>query len=84
MEAPTPVSALVHAGLVSGAGLLLLRLADPFVSSAPAVILAFTLAAFTVVLASAGATVVGFRWVLLAVAACYLVAGLCFPAPTRR
>ncbi len=53
LAAPTPVSALVHAGLVSGAGLLLLRLRDPFVSSTPAVILAFTLAVLTVVLASA-------------------------------
>ena len=52
LAAPTPVSALVHAGLVSGAGLLLLRLADPFVSSPPAVTLAFTLAVVTVVLAS--------------------------------
>lgn len=53
LTAPTPVSALVHAGLVSGAGLLFLRFAEPFVASDPAVIAAFALGVATVVIASA-------------------------------
>ena len=41
LAAPTPVSALVHAGLVSGAGLLLIRFSAPFIASDVAVITAF-------------------------------------------
>ncbi|MEZ5256786.1 MAG: putative inorganic carbon transporter subunit DabA [Ilumatobacteraceae bacterium] len=52
LDRSTPVSAIVHAGLVSGAGLILLRFASPFVQSDPAVILAFGLGLLTVVLAS--------------------------------
>lgn len=52
LVAPTPVSAIVHAGFVSGAGILLLRFADPFVASPTAVVLAFAAAGLTVVLAS--------------------------------
>ncbi len=52
LAAPTPVSALVHAGLVSGAGLLLLRFAPAFVASEAAVILAFVLGVITVIVAS--------------------------------
>ncbi len=52
LAAPTPVSALVHAGLVSGAGLVLIRFAAPFVESDPAVIAAFALAVLTVVVAT--------------------------------
>ncbi len=53
LVAPTPISALVHAGFVSGAGLLLIRFAPAFVASDAAVILAFALGGTTVVLASA-------------------------------
>ncbi len=53
ITAPTPVSAVVHAGFVSGGGILLIRSADVFVASAPAVLLAFTAAMLTVLLASA-------------------------------
>ncbi len=53
LVAPTPVSALVHAGFVSGAGLLLIRFAAPFAASAPAVTMAFTLGVVTIVVASA-------------------------------
>ncbi|MDH4075108.1 MAG: Na-translocating system protein MpsB [Acidimicrobiia bacterium] len=53
LTAPTPVSALVHAGVVSGAGLLLLRFAAPFVASGPAVVAAFGLGLATLALASA-------------------------------
>lgn len=52
LAAPTPVSALVHAGLVSGAGLVLIRFAAPFVESEPAVIAAFTVGVVTVVVAT--------------------------------
>ncbi|MEQ8840330.1 MAG: Na-translocating system protein MpsB [Acidimicrobiales bacterium] len=52
LAAPTPVSALVHAGLVSGAGLLLLRFASPFVASDIAVALAFALGVVTIVVAT--------------------------------
>ncbi|HUW04114.1 MAG TPA: putative inorganic carbon transporter subunit DabA [Acidimicrobiales bacterium] len=53
LVAPTPISALIHAGFVSGAGLLLIRFAPAFVASDVAVILAFALGIVTVVLASA-------------------------------
>ncbi|MFT7608770.1 MAG: hypothetical protein ACI9MX_001837 [Candidatus Aldehydirespiratoraceae bacterium] len=52
LAAPTPVSALAHAGLVSGAGLVLLRFASPFVASDPAVVLAFVLGIITAVAAT--------------------------------
>lgn len=51
--APTPVSAVVHAGFVSGGGILLIRTSELFVASAPAVVLAFSAAVLTVLLASA-------------------------------
>ena len=53
LVAPTPVSALVHAGVVSGAGLLLIRTAPVFVESDAAVTLAFALGLVTVTTASA-------------------------------
>ncbi|MGY6501099.1 MAG: putative inorganic carbon transporter subunit DabA [Acidimicrobiales bacterium] len=52
IAAPTPVSAVVHAGFVSGGGILLIRTSDVFVASAPAVLLAFVAAAVTLVFAS--------------------------------
>ncbi len=52
LAAPTPVSALVHAGLVSGAGLLLIRFSAPFVASDIAVIAAFTLGTATILVAA--------------------------------
>lgn len=52
LVAPTPVSALVHAGVVSGAGLLLIRFAPVFIVSDVAVVLAFIVAALTIALAS--------------------------------
>jgi len=53
LTAPTPVSALVHAGVVSGAGLLLYRFAAPFAASGPAVVTAFALGVVTLAVASA-------------------------------
>lgn len=52
LAAPTPVSALVHAGFVSGAGLLLIRFSGVFVASDVAVVLAFVLGLVTVVVAT--------------------------------
>ena len=52
LAAPTPVSALVHAGLVSGAGLLLIRFSAPFVASDIAVVLAFALGTVTILVAA--------------------------------
>ena len=52
LAAPTPVSALVHAGLVSGAGLLLIRFSAPFVASDAAVIAAFALGTATILVAA--------------------------------
>ena len=53
LNAPTPVSALLHAGLINGAGLLLIRLA-PLVQPAPAVLWALLAAGLaTAVLATA-------------------------------
>ncbi|MFN2615517.1 MAG: proton-conducting transporter membrane subunit [Thermoleophilaceae bacterium] len=48
IAAPTPVSALLHAGVVNGAGMLLVRLAPVFGSSAAATYLAFAAGAVTV------------------------------------
>lgn len=50
LHAPTPVSALVHAGFVSGAGLLLLRFATPFSATTAAIVLALVLAIATVLI----------------------------------
>lgn len=50
LYAPTPVSALVHAGFVSGAGLLLIRFAPTFSASTVAVSLAISLATITVLI----------------------------------
>ena len=47
IAAPTPVSALLHAGVVNGAGVLLVRLAPVFGSSAAATHLAFAAGALT-------------------------------------
>jgi len=52
LAAPTPVSALVHAGLVSGAGLLLIRFSAPFVASDVAVVAAFALGTITILVAA--------------------------------
>lgn len=52
LAAPTPVSALVHAGLVSGAGLLFVRFGGVILASDVAVVAAFTLAVTTLVLAT--------------------------------
>jgi NAD(P)H-quinone oxidoreductase subunit 5 len=48
IAAPTPVSALLHAGVVNGAGMLLVRLAPVFGSSAAATHVAFAAGAVTV------------------------------------
>ncbi|MGQ0744854.1 MAG: proton-conducting transporter transmembrane domain-containing protein [Acidimicrobiales bacterium] len=48
IAAPTPVSALLHAGVVNGAGVLLVRLAPVFGSSVVATHLAFAAGAVTV------------------------------------
>ncbi|MDQ3895690.1 MAG: sodium:proton antiporter, partial [Actinomycetota bacterium] len=47
IAAPTPVSALLHAGVVNGAGMLLVRLAPVFGSSALATHVAFAAGALT-------------------------------------
>lgn len=51
LAAPTPVSALVHAGFVSGAGLLLIRFHALVLNSAVAVYAAFFLAVLTILIA---------------------------------
>lgn len=56
LAAPTPVSALVHAGFVSGAGLLAIRFGPLVLGSAVAVHLAFALAVLTVLVAVGAAT----------------------------
>jgi uncharacterized protein YbcC (UPF0753/DUF2309 family)/formate hydrogenlyase subunit 3/multisubunit Na+/H+ antiporter MnhD subunit len=56
LAAPTPVSALVHAGFVSGAGLLLIRFGPLVLESFVAVHLAFALAVATVVAGVGAAT----------------------------
>jgi NAD(P)H-quinone oxidoreductase subunit 5 len=52
IAAPTPVSALLHAGVVNGAGVLLVRLAPVFGSSAAATHLAFAAGAVTALYAT--------------------------------
>jgi NAD(P)H-quinone oxidoreductase subunit 5 len=52
IAAPTPVSALLHAGVVNGAGMLLIRLAPLFGSSATATHLAFAAGGLTTCYAS--------------------------------
>jgi NAD(P)H-quinone oxidoreductase subunit 5 len=52
IAAPTPVSALLHAGVVNGAGMLLIRLAPLFGSSSTATHLAFAAGAVTTCYAS--------------------------------
>lgn len=53
LAAPTPVSALLHAGVVNGAGVLLIRFSAVFASSAGAMALAFALGITTALLATA-------------------------------
>jgi len=53
LYAPTPVSALVHAGYVSGAGLLLIRFAPTFTAVDVAVVLAVVLAIATIAVGTA-------------------------------
>jgi NAD(P)H-quinone oxidoreductase subunit 5 len=52
IAAPTPVSALLHAGVVNGAGMLLVRLAPVFGSSTAATHMAFVAGAVTTVYAT--------------------------------
>ncbi len=53
VAAPTPVSALLHAGVVNGAGVLIIRLAPMVGSSTPAMGVAFAVGVVTAVLATA-------------------------------
>ena len=53
LAAPTPVSALLHAGVVNGAGVLLIRCAPIFGSSVTAMTLAFVLGLSTALIATA-------------------------------
>ena len=53
LAAPTPVSALLHAGVVNGAGVLLIRLAPIYGASAAAMTLAFVLGMLTAFVATA-------------------------------
>lgn len=53
LAAPTPVSALLHAGVVNGIGVLLIRLAPMVGISTPAMVLAFATGAVTAVVATA-------------------------------
>ncbi|MHB1713131.1 MAG: proton-conducting transporter transmembrane domain-containing protein [Acidimicrobiales bacterium] len=53
VSAPTPASALLHAGVVNGGGILLVRLGALTGDSALAMVAAFTVAAFTAAVASA-------------------------------
>lgn len=52
IAAPTPVSALLHAGVVNGAGMLLVRLAPVFGQSAVATHIAFAAGAVTAIYAT--------------------------------
>lgn len=52
MEAPTPVSALLHAGVVNAGGFLLVRFADLIVSSAAALYLLMIVGGFTALFGS--------------------------------
>lgn len=53
LAAPTPVSALLHAGVINGAGVLLIRFSPVFASSASAMALAFTVGVVTALFATA-------------------------------
>jgi NAD(P)H-quinone oxidoreductase subunit 5 len=53
LAAPTPVSALLHAGVINGAGVLLIRFSPVFASSVGAMILAFALGITAAVFATA-------------------------------
>ncbi len=53
LAAPTPVSALLHAGVINGAGVLLLRFSPVFASSVSALALAFTVGVLTAFFATA-------------------------------
>ena len=53
LAAPTPVSALLHAGVVNGAGVLLIRFSPLFGASATAMTLAFVLGMATALIATA-------------------------------
>jgi NADH:ubiquinone oxidoreductase subunit 5 (subunit L)/multisubunit Na+/H+ antiporter MnhA subunit len=52
LAAPTPVSALLHAGVVNGAGVLMLRFSPIFASSVSAMALAFGVGVVTALLAT--------------------------------
>jgi NAD(P)H-quinone oxidoreductase subunit 5 len=52
LAAPTPVSALLHAGVVNGAGVLLIRFSSVFGSSSSAMALAFALGLLTALVAT--------------------------------
>jgi NAD(P)H-quinone oxidoreductase subunit 5 len=53
LAAPTPVSALLHAGVVNGAGVLLIRFSPVYASSVSAMALAFALGIVTALVATA-------------------------------
>jgi NADH:ubiquinone oxidoreductase subunit 5 (subunit L)/multisubunit Na+/H+ antiporter MnhA subunit len=53
IAAPTPVSALLHAGVVNGIGVLMIRLAPAIGISTPAMVLAFVAGVLTAVIATA-------------------------------
>ena len=53
LAAPTPVSALLHAGVVNGAGVLLIRFSPIFGSSSVAMTLAFAVGMLTALVATA-------------------------------
>ncbi len=53
LAAPTPVSALLHAGVINGAGVLLIRFSPVFASSAGAMALAFAVGVVTALFATA-------------------------------
>lgn len=53
LAAPTPVSALLHAGVINGAGVLLIRFSPVFGSSVSAMTLAFALGVLTALFATA-------------------------------
>jgi NADH:ubiquinone oxidoreductase subunit 5 (subunit L)/multisubunit Na+/H+ antiporter MnhA subunit len=53
LAAPTPVSALLHAGVVNGAGVLLIRFAPIYAASVSAMTIAFVLGLVTALVATA-------------------------------
>lgn len=53
LAAPTPVSALLHAGVINGAGVLLIRFSPIFASSSTAMAVAFAIGVLTALLATA-------------------------------